>query len=205
MKNTTLGIVIIILVIIAASQRGCLGPSGNHRGPDTVRVVDTAWIKHDTIIVRKVPVIKEIPGDTRYFPQPPADYETLKAEFSKLQSSHYNKKIYQDSVPVGKFGYIHITDTVSQNALGKRKTRDDFKIPVVKETTTITKYAEPTRQLYIGGGVNGKTVDQLVGLETGVLYKTKNDQLFGAKFNVNLDGSTSFGVTYYRKISLRKK
>lgn len=204
MKNTFFGIVIIILCIIAATQRGCLGTS-DKKGPDTVRVVDTAWYKHDSIIIKKVPVVKEIPADPQYFPQIPADYEGLKADYTKLRASHYSKRIYQDSVPVGKFGYIHITDTVSQNSLLKRKTREDFKIPVVKETVTITKYHDPKGQLYIGGGVNALSLGKVMGAETGIMYKTKNDQMIGAKFNVNVDGTTSFGITYYTKIQLKKK
>lgn len=205
MKNTFFGIVIIILVIIAATQRGCLGPSSEAKGPDTVRVVDTLWQKHDSVIVKTVPVTTVIPGETKFYPQVPADYESLKNEFTKLRDSHYNKKVYQDSVPVGKYGYIHITDTVSQNALGKRKTKENFSIPVVKETTTITKYAEPTRQFYVGGGINAQSAGKVVGAETGIMYKTKKDQMIGLKFNANVDGTTSFGLTYYTKIQLKKK
>ena len=204
MKNTFFGIVIIILVIIAATQRGCLGPSSEAKGPDTLVVHDTTWQIHDKTIVREVPVIKEIPAEPQYIPQIPADYESLKSEYSKLQATHYAKRVYQDSVAVGKFGYIHLTDTVHQNSLGKRKTREDFKIPVVKETMTITKYAEPTRQFYVGGGVNAQSAGKILGAETGIMYKTKKDQMIGLKFNANVDGTTSFGVTYYTKIRLKK-
>lgn len=204
MKNTFFGIVIIILVIIAATQRGCMGTSSEAKGPDTVRVVDTVWNNHTNTIVKTVPILKEIPADPQYIPQIPPDYETLKTEYSKLQATHYAKRVYQDSLAVGKFGYIHVTDTVSQNVLGKRKTREDFKIPVVKETTTITKYAEPTRQFYIGGGINAQSVNNIRGAEAGILYKTKRDQIVGVKFNANVDGTTSFGVTYYAKIRLKK-
>lgn len=205
MKNTFFGIVIIILCIIAATQRGCLGTSSETKGPDTLVVHDTTWQVHDKTIVREIPVLKEIPADPQVIKEIPADYETLKSEYAKLQATHHAKRVYQDSIAVGKFGYIHVTDTVNQNTLGKRKTRDDFKIPVVKETMTITKYAEPTRQIYVGGGINAQSAGKVVGAETGIMYKTKKDQMIGVKFNANVDGTTSFGLTYYTRIQFKKK
>lgn len=203
MKNTFFGIVIIILTIIAATQRGCLGPSSEHKGPDTVRVVDTVWNNHTNTIVKTVPVVKEIPGDIRYLPQPPVDYESLKAEYASLRAAHYSKKIYQDSVAVGKFGYIHLTDTVSQNALGKRKLREDFKIPTVKETVTITKYPDPKRQVYVGGGISGNKIELVNQAHVGVLLKNKKDQIFGVQVNFSPNTGVSYGVSSYWKLKLK--
>lgn len=205
MKDKLTGLVILALVGTLFMQRGCGTGGDGSKKPDTVRVVDTAWYKHDSIIVKKVPMIQEIPGDTKYIPQVPADYESLKADYKALQATHYAKRIYQDSVPVGKFGYIHITDTVSQNTLGKRKTKEDFKIPVVKETTTITKYEEPKRQVYVGGGVNMNRELGLSAAKVGIMYKTKKDQLFGINSQVDMKGNTSFGFESYWKINLNKK
>lgn len=204
MKNTFFATVIILLVIIVSTQRGCLGPRDNDKPPVIKTVVDTVWQKYDSIIIRKVPVLKEIPADPKYIPQIPEDYETLKTEYAKLLALYYAKKVYQDSIAVGKYGYIHVWDTVNQNSLGQRKTRDDFQIPVIKETTTITENRKPTRQLYVGGGVNGRQTGDILGAEAGLMYKTRRDQMLGVKFNVNLDGSTSFGVNYYTKIRLKK-
>lgn len=205
MKDKLTGLVILALVGTLFFQRGCGTGDSGPKKPDTVRVVDTAWFKHDSLIVKKVPVIREIPGDIQYIPQAPADYESLKADYKALQATHYAKRIYKDSIPVGKFGYIHVTDTVSQNALGKRKTQEAFKIPVVKETTTITKYEDPKRQLYIGGGVNMNQNLGLAGAKVGLMYKTKKDQLYGINSQVDLKGNTTFGIESYWKINLNKK
>lgn len=204
MKNTFFIAAIILLVIFIATQRGYIGPTNNDKPPVIKTEIDTVWQKYDSIIIKKVPVIKEIPADPEYIPQIPADYETLKSEYAKLLALYYAKKVYQDSIAVGKFGYIHLFDTVNQNSLGQRKTIDDFQIPVVKETTTITQIRKPTRQLYVGGGVNGRQTGDILGAEAGLMYKTRRDQMLGVKFNVNLDGSTSFGVNYYTKIRLKK-
>lgn len=205
MKDKLTGLVILALVGILFFQRGCGNSGEGSKKPDTLVVRDTFWTKHDSIIVRKVPVLKEIPAEPQYFPQVPADYETLKAEYSALRATHHAKRIYQDSIAVGKYGYIHVTDTVSQNALGKRKTKDDFKIPTVKETVTITKYEEPKRQVYVGGGVAMNQNLGLAGAKVGLLYKTKKDQIYGINSQVDMKGNTSFGVEAFWKINLNKK
>lgn len=205
MKDKLTGLVILALVGVLFFQRGCTGHGDGSRKPDTLVVRDTFWTKHDSIIVRKVPILKEIPGDTKYLPQIPDDYESLKEDFSALRATHYAKRIYQDSIAVGKYGYIHVTDTVSQNALGKRKTKDDFKIPTVKETTTITKYEEPKRQVYVGGGINMTTGLGLSTAKVGILYKTKKDQIYGINSQIDMKGNTTFGIESYWKINLNKK
>jgi hypothetical protein len=204
MKNTFFATVIVLLVIIASTQRGCLGPKNEDKPPVIKTVVDTLWQKYDSIVIKKVPVLKEIPADPQYIPQIPEDYETLKSEYSKLLALYYSKKLYQDSIAVGTFGYIHVFDTVNQNSLGQRKTIDAFQIPIVKETTTITEFRKPTRQFYVGGGVNGSQNEGLLGAEAGVMYKTRRDQMLGVKVNVGVNGATSFGVNYYTKIQLKK-
>lgn len=204
MKNTFFATVIILLVIITSTQRGCLGSRDNDKPAVIKTVVDTVWQKYDSIVIKKVPVIKEIPADPEYISQIPEDYETLKSEYSKLLALYHGKKIYQDSIAVGQFGYIHVFDTVNQNSLGQRKTIDAFQIPIVKETTTITEFRKPTRQFYVGGGVNGTQTGNLLGAEAGVMYKTRRDQILGVKVNVSVNGATSFGVNYYTKIRLKK-
>lgn len=205
MKDKLTGLVIIALVGVLFFQRGCGSGGDESRKPDTLVVRDTFWTKHDSIIVKKVPLLKEIPGETKYLPQIPADYESLKADYSALRATHYAKRIYQDSIAVGKYGYIHVTDTVSQNALGKRKTKEDFKIPTVKETTTITKYEDPKRQVYVGGGINMNSSLGLTAAKVGIMYKTKKDQLYGISSQVDMKGNTSFGVESYWKINFNKK
>jgi hypothetical protein len=157
--------------------------------------------------VKEVPFFKEIPVShevliTKY--QADTTYPKLKVQYDDLVKKYASRRIYIDSVKVGTHGYIQITDTVAENKLGKRTTKDNFKIPIVKETMTITKYAEPTRQVYVGGGINMKNVSAFSGVEGGVLYKTKKDQIIGAKVSVNVDGTIVYGIQSYFKIKLKK-
>lgn len=204
-KTKITGIVIIALIAILLLQRGCGNSKESSKKSDTLVIRDTFYSRYDTIIFKKVPVYREIPADTQYLPEIPADYDSLKTDYSVLRGEHYAKRIYLDSIPVGKFGYIHLTDTVTQNALGQRTTRDAFTIPIVKETITVTNYTEPKRQVYVGGGINMNTGLGLSSAKAGLLYKTKKDQIYGINSQVDIKGNISFGVESYWKINLNKK
>jgi hypothetical protein len=200
MKDKLLILLIGIFATLALYQwRG----SSKAKGPDTLVVRDTTWLKHDSLIVKKVKVTKEIAVPYEVLVkeyQADTSYPKLKKQYEELAKDYAAKRVYVDSVNVGKFGHIQITDTVSKNKLSKRTTKDNFKIPVVKETITITKYAEPERQLYLGGGVNANSSSGIRSVEGGLLYKTKKDQIYGLKATTTIDGITIFGVSTYFKI-----
>jgi hypothetical protein len=200
MKDKLLILLIGIFATLALYQwRG----SSKAKGPDTLVVRDTTWLKHDSLIVKKVKVTKEIAVPYEVLVkeyQADTSYPKLKKQYEELAKDYAAKRVYIDSVNVGKFGHIQITDTVSKNKLSKRTTKDNFKIPVVKETITITKYAEPERQLYLGGGVNANSSSGIRSVEGGLLYKTKKDQIYGLKATTTIDGITTFGVSTYFKI-----
>jgi len=201
MKKLTLAIIIILgtLVIYFYNNSKHEGV----KGPDTLVVHDTTWQVHEKTIVKEVPFIKEIPVShevlvTRY--QPDTSYPGLKKQYDELAKKYASRRVYVDSVKVGTHGYIQITDTVAENKLGKRTAKDNFKIPIVKETMTITKYAPPTRNIFVGGGVNASGVNKVTGAEAGLLYKDKKDNIFGGKVNINTEGNVGFGFSYYYKI-----
>jgi hypothetical protein len=197
---------LIFLIIIGALATLALYQwrgSTHSKGPDTLVVRDTTWLKHDSLIVKRVKITKEIAVPYEVLVkeyQADTSYPKLKKQYEDLAKDYAAKRVYVDSVNVGKFGHIQITDTVSKNKLSKRTTKDNFKIPVVKETVTITKYAEPQRQLYLGGGINGNAGGGLRSFEAGLLYKTKKDQLYGVKAATTVDGITTFGFSTYFKL-----
>jgi hypothetical protein len=206
MKDKLAGLIIVGLTAFIFFNRGCEKGSGI-KGPDTLVVHDTTWQIHDKTIIKEVPVIKEIPVSHEVLVktyQADTNYPGLKKQYEELAKRYASRRVYRDSVKVGTHGYIEVIDTVGENKLGKRTTKDNFKIPIVKETMTITKYAEPTRQLYVGGGINNSSLTSFRSVEAGILYKTKKDQIFGGKVNVNVDGSVTYGVQSYWKIKMKK-
>jgi hypothetical protein len=206
MKDKLAGLIIVGLTAFIFFNRGCEKGSGI-KGPDTLVVHDTTWQIHDKTIIKEVPVLKEIPVSHEVLVktyQADTNYPGLKKQYEELVKKYASRRVYRDSVKVGTHGYIEVIDTVGENKLGKRTTKDNFKIPIVKETMTITKYAEPTRQLYVGGGVNSTSLTNFRSVEAGLLYKTKKDQIFGAKVAVAVDGSVTYGVSSYWKVKLKK-
>jgi hypothetical protein len=140
-------LVIGILATIALYQ--CRESTPHTNGPDTLIVRDTTWLRHDSLIVKKVKVTKEISVPYEVLVkeyQADTSYPKLKKQYEDLAKDYAAKRVYIDSVNVGKFGHIQITDTVSENKLTKRTTKDNFKIPVVKETITITFHSNSEKE-----------------------------------------------------------
>ena len=205
MKASTILFICCVIALLYAYSKHMEGEGT--RGPDTLIVHDTTWEVHDKTIVKEVPIIHEIPVNHEVLVkeyQPDTNYAGLKKQYEALVKNYASKRVYRDSVKVGKYGHIEITDTVSENKLSKRIAKDNFNIPIVKETMTITKYAPPTRQVYVGGGINMKSLSNFNSVEGGILYKTKKDQIIGAKVNVGVDGTITYGIQSYFKIKLKK-
>ena len=176
--------------------------AGEARPNDTLVVHDTSWIKHDSIIEKTNIAYKEVIVNVMSKPEmlPDTNYDNLKRQYMALLQLYMNKLIYSDTIRVGTYGYITVLDTIRENKIAYRKTRDNFDIPVVKETKTITKYAPPTRNLFVGAGINVNNALGIRGAEAGIILKTKKDQLYNVKASVDLDGKVMYGVGYYYKL-----
>ena len=189
----------ILLLVLFMRERS---KNAEVRPNDTITVHDTTWRIHDSIIVKKVPVYKEIIVEVASKPEmlPDTNYARLKEQYMALLKLYINKIVYKDSIKVGDYGYIAVLDTVKENKIVYRRTRENFSIPVVKETKTITKYAPPIRQLYVGGGVMVNNTIGIRGAEAGLLYKTKKDAIYNLSANVDINGNVMYGVNYFYKL-----
>lgn len=200
-KKYFLPIIIVVLLLIILLQRSCKGKDVIDE-PTSVTQIDTIWkIKTDTIIktVKEISVIHmPVPSDPQYHPSD--DIDTCKARFNRLLTDMLTKRVYSDTLKLDSLGTITIIDTVFMNKLGKRTKIYDYKIPFV--TKTVTKQADPKRQLYVGGNLFGdKTKLQL--LTPGILYKTKKDHIYQVNVGINFDGSITYGAGIYYKIKLK--
>jgi hypothetical protein len=176
--------------------------AGEARPNDTLVVHDTSWQVHDSIVVKKVPVPYEVKVPIESKPEmlPDTNYAKLKEQYMALLQLYMNKLIYSDTIRVGTYGYIAVLDTINENKLKYRRTRDNFNIPIVKETKTITKYAPPTRNVFVGAGVLVNNALGIRGAEAGMILKTKKDQLYNIKASVDIDGNVMYGAGYYYKL-----
>ena len=191
-----ISMVLLVLFMRERSKNAEVKPN------DTITVHDTTWKKYDSIIVKKVPIYKEVIVEIASKPQmlPDTNYARLKEQYVALLQLYINKIVYKDTIKVGDYGYIAVLDTVKENKIAYRRTRDNFSIPVVKETKTITKYAPPVRQLYVGGGVVVNNTLGVTGAEAGLIYKTKKDDIYNITAGANIDGTVIYGVHYYYKL-----
>jgi len=200
-KNLLFFVLAALLVYLALDKVGIIG-GYDVKTPDTTIVRDTVWHETSKTVVRE---IQQVGGDEGYVP-PGEDmyiavdsYDSLLNKFNVLVKELTARKFYKDSLQLDSIGYIVVKDTVQFNSLQKRSYNYFYKVPHVTETMTITKYAPPTRQLFIGAGL-GKS-----DFQAGFLYKTRKDLLFGAYVAPPLQGvPLQFGVQAYWKIKLKK-
>lgn len=176
--------------------------AGEAKPNDTLVVHDTTWKRYDSLIVKKVPVLKEIVVEVASKPEmlPDTNYATLKRQYMALLQLYLNKVVYSDTIRVGNYGYIAVLDSVQQNKLTSRKIRENYQIPEIKETKTITRYLPPSRSVFVGGGINTSNSIGIRGIEAGILYKTKKESIFNIKAQIDLDGKPLYGFGYYTKI-----
>ncbi len=176
--------------------------AGEAKPNDTLVVHDTTWKRYDSIIVKKVPVLKEIVVEVASKPEmlPDTNYANLKRQYMALLQLYMNKVIYSDTIRVGNYGYIAVLDSIQNNKLTSRRTRENYQIPEIKETKTITRYLPPSRALFVGGGINTSNSIGIRGIEAGIIYKTKKDALLNVKAQVDLNGQPLYGFGYYHKI-----
>ncbi len=192
-------ILIGVLVLIILLQRSC-------SGKDVITADPVVQIKYDTIYKNVHDTVRYTVHHTVHDTIKPdgpeytsgENIDTCRARFNYLLKQHIARRVYQDTLKLDSLGTIVVIDTVWLNKLGKRTKIYDYKIPFVTKTVT-----ESVRQLYIGANLFGnKNALQL--LTPGVLYKTKKDQIYQANIGINFDGSLTYGIGAYWKISFKK-
>lgn len=210
MKLNKYAIILLVLIgIILLGRLGCNNGLGFFDKPkaDTLIVRDTAWQVHDSLIIKKVPVVETIYDIDTLPPQYIADtnYPRLKAQYDELVKLFLSKNIYADTVKLDTLGYVSIADTVQENKLLNRGVHYSYKIPTITEKITITKQAPKKNQLYVGAGVNTSKALMPQSVEAGLILKTKRDQIYGVKAGSDINGQISYGFQTYWKIGKKDK
>ena len=196
MNKILIFIVIVLMFTVTLQHKGCNAPQIK---ADTVTLHDTTWQTHDSLIIKKL-IIKNTIHDTLP-PEYIADtnYPKLKAQYDALVIAYLAKNIYADTVKLDTLGYVAVADTVHKNELLGRSYKYNYKIPTITVTNTITKQAPPKGALFMGGGVTGNKIGLDV-LHGGLLYKSKQDKLFGLNIGINGNSQVVYGFQSYWKI-----
>jgi hypothetical protein len=198
----------VLVVFVLLQNKGCVG-GGSHQGSDTLVVHDTTWSVHDSLIFSKPKPAKIIhdslfiEGKTEYLAD--TNYAALKIQFDDLVKKYTALAIYIDSVKLDTLGYVSVTDSVRENKIIGRSWQYNYKIPFVTKTVTVTNYAKPKTQLYVGGGVNTTQTLGLHSAEAGLILKTKSDKIYGLKAGSDVNGNIMYGFQTYWKIGKKTK
>ena len=198
-----LHILIVVLFVIILLQRGC----ANTKAPEIITKTDTfTQVKYKHIIEYGVSKPRFIKGERDTIVETLTEYVLseedygLVEKFDTLNQMFSMKNIYLDSIKVDTFGYITLTDTVQSNKLLGRSFKTNIVIPEKTITTTKTITLPPVRQFYIGGGLMGNRFSLINSASAGILYKDKQDRIFGA--SVGWNGQLSYGISSYWKIKI---
>lgn len=172
--------------------------------PKPKRTVDTVWVelRQQTHVVPKV--IEKIPFDVNsreVYYVPDTNYAKLVKQYYELVERLLAKNILSDTLKIDSIGYVHVTDTVTDNQIVGRSYVSHLKLPTIKE---YVQYPEmPKGMLYWGLGVQMRATYEANSISTGLMYKFKNDVMTG--FNIALDNQqrTLFGVHAYWPLTRR--
>lgn len=156
--------IILALIIILVLQRSCTSPNIPSE-PVVIRVTDTTWIKKDTIIYRNkpVPYRVEVPVEV------PAKVDT-----NAILKDYFAKYIYKDSIPIDTFGYVRITDIITQNKIEKREYTLSYQIPTIRDSVTVIMPPVYKNQVYIGPEV----MTPQIYFGGNIVLKTKRNQMY---------------------------
>ena len=203
MVNKINYIIIVVLVLIILTQRGC--DKFNFEEPTIDVKTDTVWkIKHDTVLKKVIVIKKEFvkPEGPEY--EPGNNIDTCSVKFAELLHKYSIRTVYSDTIKIDSIGTIVVKDTVWLNKLhGDRTYVKDYKIPFVTKTVTITQKEQPKGKLFVGlnAAVNSNTVTPF---SPGLIYQNKKDQLYQFTIGVDFSGNVTYGIGTYWKIKLKK-
>jgi len=202
-KDNLISIIVIVLLLILLLQK-C-----NDRVVDSgIKIVrDTTWIHHDSTINSKPLLIKTEPyavpidrWNTEYIAD--TNYTKLVLQYQELVKELLTTNYYRDSLHIDSLGFVIVKDTVRKNMLVGSSFSYNLKYPIIKETITLP--ARKRRDLYVGIGVAGEKQDLINKLHIGLMYKNKQDLMFGPSLYLEQNGVIHYGAQMYWNLTKKK-
>jgi hypothetical protein len=187
-----IGVLIVIILFLRSCSPSIPCPDGGK--PIITTVTDTVWVKGKDSIIYKPKPYKVVYRDTVEIPK---DVDT-----TAILKDYFAKVAYNDTIKVGKYGYILIKDTISENRIASRQKIDKFEIPEITNTTTVTIPPVYRNQVYIGPEIAGNVLNPINYFGGNILLKTKNDKLYNVGIGVS-PGGTTFKIGMGWKIKIK--
>ena len=201
MKKYIKEIIIIVLVVIIALQKGCGTDYGDKQivevdGKDYELIkqkTDTVYIEKEVKVTKYVPkyITKEVIKEVHI----PANVDSLaiiKDYFTKvtikdtLSLTYDFPDVVTDSLgnkPSGDLGFGILTDIISQNSIQSREIDWFFKIPTVYNTTIVKEL--PKLEFYYGFGLGMDQTNGLGNFTGNLLVKTKKMNIYGLNIGMS--------------------
>ena len=193
-----INIVIVILLLVILLQMCNKKPSA--APGDIVIHRDTTWIIKDSTIHSKPQLVThQVETDSLIIKEfyPDTSYKGLLAQYNKLLDDYLAKNNYSDSLKIDSIGYVHIKDSIMKNTLVGRTYRYNLTYPIVHDS--VIKYADPRREFYFGGGIQGFRGGVIRTFNTGLMYKDKKERVY--ILSGTIDNNNNLGVqlqTYWK-------
>ena len=202
-KNLVIAAILILLVLALFLKR-C-----GHSGGGTTIKIDTVYkeLKGDIVYIPKVDTIyhtkvKYVPTnpdliiDTLYLP------ELIDVDTANILKDYFAHVVYRDTLR-NQYGYISVTDTISQNRITSRQVKTALSIPEVTKTITLSE--KKRAQIYLGANFLGSENDPLLGYNVNISLKTRRDKFIEAGYNQFYGGKSFYSLGLKFKISFRKQ
>ena len=184
---------LIVVLVIILLLRSCGGDkdiiSTKISEPTTITKVE---IRYDTI---KTVVNKYIP---KWRDRIVIKTDTILASIDTLAilKDYYAKYVYSDTLMIDTVGYAIINDTITRNSIFSRNVTTNILIPTITQTNTV--YINKS-EWYWGLNLTGRS-SQINYLGGGLLYKSKNKNIYGLGAGVNQNFQPVISASYYMKI-----
>ena len=184
-------LLIVVLVIIILLLRSCGGgkDSTEVSEPTTITKVEIRYDTIQTVVTKYVPKWRDkiiVETDTIL-----ASVDTL-----AILKDYYAKYVYSDTLMIDTVGYAVINDIITRNSIFSRDVTTNILIPTITQTNTV--YINKS-EWYWGLNLTGRS-SQINYLGGGLLYKSKNRNVYGLGVGVNENFKPVISASYYMKI-----
>jgi len=184
-------LLIVVLVIIILLMRSCSGGDENTKisEPTTITKVEIRYDTVQTVVEKYVPQWRDrIITITDTIP--------LKIDTLAILKDYYAKYVYTDTLKLDTIGYAVVNDTITRNTIFSRDVTTNILIPTITQTNTV--YINKS-EWYWGLNLTGRS-SQINYLGGGLLYKSKNKNIYGLGVGVNETFQPVISASYYIKI-----
>ena len=196
-------LVIVALAVVLFFQR-TTQPTPQLQ-PTIIVVSDTSFRNHTGQTTTQPILVQTIPYPVERITkeyQPDTNYAKLRLQYEDLRDKFLATNVQRDTLKVDTLGTVAATVYTSKNKVDTINWNYNLKERVITNNITIKEPYKPRNQFYLGGGLSATPQLKITGVEAGLLFKNKKDQIFGLSGGYNLSDGTYVKAQSFWKIRL---